>query len=504
MSIVCALSNEVPDVPVVSPVSGAVFERRLIEKYIKEHGTDPINGEELKEEQLVELKVPTLVKPKPPTFTSIPAILKSLQDEWDAVMLNSFTARKQLLVARQELSHSLYQHDAACRVIARLNNELTAAREALATLKPQHDLNGENNAPCENGEDINSPAFIEKLDTISNQLIADRKERRKTLSRQLAGAEQMRELKAVSNVPGLHPASAILALDISPVDDNLLITGGNDKNAVVFNRASGQRVTTLEGHERKVSSVILHPNASTAITASSDSTIRVWDINSQSANKCKQIIKSHNGPVVAISLHPLNDYLLSASTDELWAFSDINTGKCLLKLGDTSRTHALTAAQLHPDGIIVGCGTSDSYIQIWNLRDKNNVATFPGHTGPINVLKFSENGYYLATAADDGIRLWDLRKEKEFKTFEFDRKYKVNQVSFDYSGVYMAIAGDDIRVYETKKWENLRVFTDHTKPDGKHGLSDEIGCVTDVKFGQNAAYIASTGLDRTLKIYGFE
>lgn len=53
---VLTVSNEVPEHPCVSPVSNQVFERRLIEKYIAENGADPINGQPLSEEQLIDIK----------------------------------------------------------------------------------------------------------------------------------------------------------------------------------------------------------------------------------------------------------------------------------------------------------------------------------------------------------------------------------------------------------------------------------------------------------------
>lgn len=71
------------------------------------------------------------VKPRTSENASIPGMIYQFQNEWDALMLETFTLKKHLDLVRQELSQALYQYDSACRVIARLIKERDEARQVI-------------------------------------------------------------------------------------------------------------------------------------------------------------------------------------------------------------------------------------------------------------------------------------------------------------------------------------------------------------------------------------
>lgn len=496
MSFVCALSNEVPQEPVYNRASGHVYERRLIEKYIRENGKDPVTGGECTVEDLQDIKATTPVRPRPPQATSMPALLKMQQDEWDAIMLETFMLKKQLHTTRQELAHALYQHDAACRVIARLTKERDAARSALqnvtlnaaATAVPPEPMEGVERVPEAPVAGIPADA-LDNMIVKAQELSSKRKKRQKPDD--LFSREKVSAFAQSASYTGLHSASTpgITCLALHPLYGNLVLTGGMDKKAALFDRQAEQVVATYKGHTKRITDVVLHPTRDVAITSSADATVRVW--NTSDASAPLSTYTKHTKDVQSLALHPTGDCLVTSSLDATWALSDLATGRTFLQVDDPNKL-AINTAQIHPDGLLLGTGGAGRTVYIWDIKEAKSVAEFVGHTGTVNNMAFSENGYYMATTAEDNtVRLWDLRMKKvlNFKTFEYEGSYGPRAVAFDYSGTYMAVAGKDVRVYVVKQWDELCVLDSNTAP------------VTDVAWGPSAHYLASTSLDRHLSYY---
>lgn len=121
-----------------------------------------------------------------------------------------------------------------------------------------------------------------------------------------------------------------------------------------------------------------------------------------------------------IFLFPVSgDFAVTVSLDKSWAFWDLNRGSSLV---NSVGSQSLLCGSIHPDGLILGTGTSTtegaSAVHIWDIRQQARVADFGDHNGSIRSLSFNENGYLMASGSEDGnVRIWDLRKMKNLKTF---------------------------------------------------------------------------------------
>uniref|UniRef100_A0A1D1XIR0 Pre-mRNA-processing factor 19 n=1 Tax=Anthurium amnicola TaxID=1678845 RepID=A0A1D1XIR0_9ARAE len=512
--MICAISGEVPEEPVVSKNSGVLFERRLVERHILDHGKCPVTGAPLTMDDIVPVKTNKAVKPRPLQAASIPGLLGMFQNEWDALMLSNFALEQQLHTARQELSHALYQHDAACRVIARLKKERDEARALLAEAERKIPLlsASDQGAPVTNGkraiEDFDvgpdgkrirpgiTNDIIEELSNCNTILSAQRKKRQ--ILPTLASVDLLDTFTQLSSHP-LHKTSkpGILSVDIHPSKE-VIATGGVDATAVLFDRASGQILCTMTGHSKKVNSVKFVPEDELFVTGSSDKTVRLWQGANDGSYNCLHILKDHTAEVQAVTVHATHKYFVSASLDNTWCFYDLASGLCLAQVGEASGNEGFTSASFHPDGLILGTGTSEAAVKIWDVKSQSNVATFDGHLGPVTAVSFSENGYFLATAAIDGVKLWDLRKLRNFRSFTpYDSNTATNTVEFDFSGSYLALAGSDTRIFQVANvkldWNCIK-----TLPD----LSGS-GKVMSVKFGPDAKYMVVGSMDdRNLRIFG--
>ncbi|KAF2205698.1 Prp19-domain-containing protein [Delitschia confertaspora ATCC 74209] len=421
--MLCAISGEAPQVPVASRKSGNVFEKRLIEAHIAEHHTDPVTGEDLSVEDLIELKSPRVVNPRPPTLTSIPSLLAAFQTEWDAVALETFTLKQQLAQTRQELSTALYQNDAATRVIARVTRERDEAREALSNVTIHGGGAGTGDAMQVDSQGLSDELTAQVKET-QQQLSSTR--RKRPIPDGWATAEIIESLDTTQSTEPLYPGSTAVSVDES---GDLALFGGSDGVAGIYSISQQKLVRTLQCGSPVTATLWW---GARAVIATSSGAVKVFG-NGEEVTE----LGSHAGAVTSLSLHPSGAILASTGVDKSFIFYDLTTSS----VASQQYTEAqITCGQFHPDGGLFAAGCLDGVIRVFDVLSGSSVASLAAN-GPLRTLSFSENGTWLAAAekSSTSVSIWDLRKMAVLKTLEIGTP--VDSIRWDYTGQFLAVGG---------------------------------------------------------------
>jgi pre-mRNA-processing factor 19 len=302
---------------------GNVFERRLIEAYISENGTDPVNGEELTTDDLLDLKQPRSVKPRPPTLTSIPALLSTFQNEWDAIILETYQLKQQLAETRQELSSALYYNDSAQRVIARLQKERDEARDALSrvTVSGSNGSNGAANGDAMqvDGQGL-SPAVLAKIEETQQRLSATR--RKRPVPEDWATGDAISSYEVKAEIDSQFTGAKSLAVDNA---GDFFLCGDSDgaigvydlENSAFTTRSNLGAGAILDG---------AWANDKIVVATSSGSVVVAVEGSAQAK------FHQHAGAATAIAVHPCGDVVASVGVDKSYVLYDLQASAVLTQI----------------------------------------------------------------------------------------------------------------------------------------------------------------------------
>ena len=247
--------------------------------------------------------------------------------------------------------------------------------------------------------------------------------------------------------------TAILDVAFSP-DGKTLASGNEDNTVRLWDLKTGKPLTTLIGHEDKVSNVAFSPDGKT-LASVGDDTVRLWNVRTGehlhilSKSKYFSAAFSPDGETLATKNLGGTVRLWDTKTSELrhtftkqkhWVIGmtfspdgqlhallqdkdinrslwDIKAGEllCSLTVPETKRNQ--WGAAFSPDGSVLATGMvdktpigkRDDTVWLWDATTGEHIRTLIGHLDTITCVAFSPEGQLLASGSEDEtILLWPI------------------------------------------------------------------------------------------------
>ncbi|KAK5077951.1 hypothetical protein LTS08_003207 [Lithohypha guttulata] len=256
--------------------------------------------------------------------------------------------------------------------------------------------------------------------------------------------------------------------------DDILVSGGCDRDVRVWNMATGRAVHVLRGHTSTVRCLKMS-DSKTAISGSRDTTLRIWDLDS---GICKNVLVGHQASVRCLAIH--GDTVVSGSYDTTARIWSISEGKCLKTLsGHFSQIYAIAF-----DGTRIATGSLDTSVRIWDPNTGLCNAVLQGHTSLVGQLQM--RGNTLVTGGSDGsVRVWSLvTNQAKHRLAAHDNS--VTSLQFDENRIVSGGSDGRVKIWDVHTGQPIRE------------LSQPAEAVWRVAFEEEKAVIMASRNNRTV------
>ncbi|MBD0266843.1 MAG: serine/threonine protein kinase [Cyanobacteria bacterium Co-bin8] len=258
-----------------------------------------------------------------------------------------------------------------------------------------------------------------------------------------------------------------------------------------------QRVRTITQPGGVVNGLAVSPNGRAIATASSDQSVRLWDLSDGSlirtfAKRLGFLGAGHQDAVTGVSFSPDGYTLYSASQDGVLKAWDLATYQ--IQWQQQFPGWGTAALVLAPDGTTLITAGGAGKIQIWDVSSGQLRTTLSHHQDWVSSLALSADGQRLVSGSwDKTLRLWHVPTGRLLQTLS-TAAARVTAVAWDVGGEKF-YSGDSQGMVQT--WQPQQ------SSQGRL-LSQQADAITILAPSNDGRWLATGSADGTLNVWNIQ